>query len=199
MLKIRKTLRPELTLLISEMSDDNPVIVDKETGEIADFLAATRGKSLLVEWRGNYPDEVIEVIPRNRYRVNFLADGQMEEVLDFLSDVDEVDLIENPFGSWLKEKAQGYVGRRKATKAFSKRLKAEAALDRAKKDETTALSAIKKSPSQSSARKKMYFVDFVGNGDFHQTTITASNQKEAIKIARRDYKDFSLNSIEETK
>jgi hypothetical protein len=46
------------------------------------------------------------------------------------------------------------------------------------------------------AKKERFYVDFWADGDFHQTTITAKNKSAAIKIAKRGYKDFELDSIE---
>jgi hypothetical protein len=49
--------------------------------------------------------------------------------------------------------------------------------------------------------KKQFYVNFwEGNGDeddeYHQTLITAKNEKAAIKIAKRGYKNFTLDSVE---
>ncbi len=56
-----------------------------------------------------------------------------------------------------------------------------------------------KNPFGLFGEKKWFYVDFWGDGDLHQTRIKARNKNAAIKIAKRGYKDFSLESIEEDK
>jgi hypothetical protein len=51
------------------------------------------------------------------------------------------------------------------------------------------------------SKKEKFYVDFWGgSGDdddeLHQTVITAKNEQAAIKIAKRGYKNFTLDSIE---
>jgi hypothetical protein len=48
------------------------------------------------------------------------------------------------------------------------------------------------------AKKEKFYVDFWADGEFHQTVITARNKNAAIKIAKRGYKDFELDSVEKT-
>jgi hypothetical protein len=48
------------------------------------------------------------------------------------------------------------------------------------------------------AKKEKFYVDFWADGEFHQTIITARNKSAAIKIAKRGYKDFELDSVEKT-
>lgn len=201
MLRVRKSLRPELTVLASALSNENAVVVDNETGEIGDFLTLTRNNYLLVEWRGE--DELIEVISPNKYSVSLLDNEQWAKVLSLLSGND-VEWVENPFGSWFKEKATGYTKRRKATKAFSKRLKAETALDKAKKDEADAIAAAKgnstggwfgrkDSPKRwaVTCRNKDDSGRIGGAGEYE-----AETKAEAIKLAKEHIKDmFGSNSM----
>lgn len=44
--------------------------------------------------------------------------------------------------------------------------------------------------------KKLFYVDFWGNGEFHQMTIEARTKSAAIRLAKRGYKQFSLDTIE---
>jgi hypothetical protein len=190
MLRVKKSQRNNLVGLVT--TSNKSVIFDGFNGEVGKLT----GMSKNGWYFANFQNGIIEVIPSDKCRMQSITNEQWNDFFK-ANGFEEVDLVENPFGAWLADKASGIIQRRKATKAFKKRLKAESYLDKAKEAEASAIAAVKKKPTRPAAKKKMFFVNFYARDEFHQATVTAANKTAAIKIAKKGQKDFSLDSIEE--
>ncbi len=195
MLEIVKSNRENLVVIASETSGES-FVFDGVAGEFGRCLGTTKAGYLLADWENS--GNGIEVISPDKFGTISLDDEQMDESFDQLFGSDSTVLVVNPFGGWLADKVSGVMQRRKATKAFKKRLKAESYLDRAKEAEISAITAVKKKPSRT-AKKKKFDVNFYADGEFHQATVTAANKTAAINIAKKGQPDFHLDSIEEAK
>ncbi len=192
MLRITNSNRDGLVRFALESANQS-FVFDEDDNEAGSCVGVTKDGYLIVEWSAS-PNGV-EIIPPDNYATILLNDEEWNQRLDGLF-LGEVELVENPFGAWLAGKATGIIKRRRATKAFKKRLKAESYLDEAKNAEAAAVAAVKKKSSRQPAEKKNFYVNFYAEGEFHQTTITAANKTEAVKIAKKGQEDFHLDSIE---
>lgn len=190
MLEVKKSRRNDLVALVSETSGKS-YIFDGSRNVFGKCAGISKNDWYFADFHG-----VIEVVHPDNYKMISVPDEQWNRLFQENS-FEEIDLVENPFGSWLADKASGIIQRRKATKAFKKRLKAESYLDKAKEAEASAIAAVKKKPTRQAAKKKTFFVNFYAGDEFHQATVTAANKTAAIKIAKKGQKDFSLDSIEE--
>jgi hypothetical protein len=190
MLQVKKSQRNNLVGLVT--TSNKSVIFDGFNSEVGTLTGVSKNGWYFADFQNG----LIEVVPPSKCRMNFITDEQWNDLFKENS-FGEIDLVENPFGAWLADKASGIIQRRKATKAFKKRLKAESYLDKAKEAEASAIAAVKKKPTRPAAKKKMFFVNFYAGDEFHQATVTAANKTAAIKIAKKGQKDFSLDSIEE--
>ena len=195
MLEVRNSNRNSLVRIASQSTGES-FVFDGNSEETGNCVGQTNDGHLLVVW-GN-GGKWIEAVSPEKFGTIILDDEQMNQPLEQLfTDENAVVLVVNPFGGWFADKASGIIKRRKATKAFKKRLKAESYLDKAKEAEVSAIAAVKKKPSGATAKKKKFDVDFWADDGFHQATITAANKTAAIKIAKKGQKDFNLSEIEE--
>jgi hypothetical protein len=192
MLQVKKSQRNNLVAVISKTSGES-FIFDGSRNVFGKCAGISKNYWYFADFQNN---GVIEVVQPDRYKMISVTDEKWNRLFQENS-FEEIDLVENPFGSWLADKASGIIQRRKATKAFKKRLKAESYLDKAKEAEASAIAAVKKKPTRPAAKKKMFFVSFYAGDEFHQATVTAANKTAAINIAKKGQKDFSLYSIEE--
>jgi hypothetical protein len=183
--------RSDLVVLDIEMLNKS-FIFDVFNDVIGNGVGVTHGDWYLADFQNG----VIEVIPPDRYEVISIADQEWDDFIEENS-IEEIDLVENPFGSWIAGKAKGVMKRRTAKKALGRRLKAESTLSKARKAEADAIKAATKNPFNFFARKKKFYVDFWGDGELHQTTITARSKADAIKIAGKGYSNFTVNEAEE--
>jgi hypothetical protein len=194
MLEIRKSNRQDLVVIASETSGES-FIFDGVAGEIGKCLGITKAGYLLADFENS--GNGIEVIPPDKFGTISLDDEQMDESFGELFGGDAVALVVNPFGSWIADKAKGVMKRRTAKKALGRRLKAESSLSKARKAEADAIKAATKNPFDLFGKKKQFYVDFWGDGEFHQTIITARNKAAAIKIAGKGYGDFTVSEAQE--
>lgn len=194
MLEVRNSNRNSLVRIASQSTGES-FVFDGNSEETGNCVGQTNDGHLLVVW-GN-GGKWIEAISPEKFGTIILDDEQMNQPLEQLfTDENEVVLVANPFGGWFADKASGIIKRRKATKAFKKRLKAESYLDSAREAEASAISAVKKKTSRT-AKMKKFDVNFYGDGELHQATITAANKTAALKIAKKGQTNFLLDSIEE--
>ncbi len=191
MLHVKISQRNNLVALVTETSNKS-VIFDGFNSEAGKLTAMSKNGWYFVDFQNG----VIEVVHPDKCRMNSITDEQWNDLFKENS-FGEIDLVENPFGSWIADKAKGVLKRRTAKKALGKRLKAESALSKARKAEADAIKAATKNPFGLFAKKKQFYVDFWGDGDFHQTVITARNKAEAIKIAGEDYMNFRVTEAQE--
>ncbi len=191
MKELIESQRSDLVVLDIEVLDKS-FIYDVSNDVIGNGVGVTQNGWYFADFQNG----VIEVIRPNRYEVISIADQEWDDFFEENS-IEEIDLVENPFGSWIADKAKGVMKRRTAKKALGRRLKAESSLTKARKAEADAIKAATKNPFDLFGKKKQFYVDFWGDGEFHQTIITARNKAAAIKIAGKGYGDFTVSEAQE--
>jgi hypothetical protein len=187
MLQVIKSRRNNLVALFTETLND-PIVFDRFDSELGKVRGMSKNGWFFVDFQNG----VIEVVNPDNCRLHSITDEQWNDLIKEKS-WEEIDLVENPFGSW----AKGVMKRRTAKKALGKRLKAESALSKARKAEADAIKAATKNPFGLFAKKRQFYVDFWGDGEFHQTVITARNKAEAIKTAGEGYMNFRVTEAQE--
>jgi hypothetical protein len=129
----------ELTVIDSTETGGEMTVIDKETDEVGTVISQTEEGKLIVHWQESAESEVHEEFELiSVYAPNVKLVIEREE--------EDFEYVENPFGGWLADKVKGGLKRRKAGKAFKKRLKAESALEKAVAKEKAAVSAYKANP-----------------------------------------------------
>ncbi len=186
---VKENLHSELTVIDSTETGGEITVIDKDTDEVGTVISQTADNRLVVHWQDSEESEVHDAFELvSVYAPNVKLVIEREE--------EDFEYVENPFGGWLADKVKGGLKRRKAGSAFKKRLKAESALEKAVAKEKAAVSAYKENPFGLFGKKEQFYVDFYGDGEFHQAVIKAKNADAAVAIAKRGYKDFSLDSVE---
>jgi hypothetical protein len=190
MLQVKKSQRHNLVALVTE--SNKSVIFDGFNSEVGKLTGMSKNGWYFADFQNG----LVEVVPPSKCRMNFITDEQWNNLFKENS-LKEIDLVENPFGSWIADKAKGVMKRRTAKKALGRRLKAESSLSKARKAEADAIKAATKNPFDLFGKKKQFYVDFWGDGEFHQTVITARNKAAAIKIAGEGYRNFRVTEAQE--
>lgn len=137
-MRVLENLTSDLTVVDSRKIDGEVMVRDEQTGEVGDVITQTLSGQLLVQWQDfaeSDEHEEFELVP-------LLAPNVKSVVV---TNTGEIEIKRNPFFSDWRD-------RRKATKAFSKRLKAETVLKRAKRIEEAAEKRAKENPSRHRAR-----------------------------------------------
>jgi hypothetical protein len=140
MRKVIKSLRNKLVAVVAESTAES-VIFDGFNSEVGKLTGMSKNGWYFADFQNG----LIEVVPPSKCRMNFITNEQWNNLFKENS-LKEIDLVENPFGSWIADKAKGVIKRRTAKKALGKRLKAESALSRARKAEADAIKAATKNP-----------------------------------------------------
>lgn len=131
-MRVEENLDSQITVVDAEEFENEITVSDDDTGDVGKVIARLPDGKLLVEWGdADESDTHNEMELFSIYAPNVTLLVQDED--------GDVELIENPFGGWIAGKVSGHLKRRKATKTFGKRLKAEAALDAAREKEADAL------------------------------------------------------------
>ncbi len=138
-MEIYENLVSELTVIDSTETGGEITVIDKETDEVGTVISQTAESKLVVHWQDSDESEAHEEFELiSVYAPNVRLVIEREE--------EDFQYVENPFGGWLADKVKGSLKRRKAGKAFKKRLKAEDALEKAVAKEKQALFAYKENP-----------------------------------------------------
>jgi hypothetical protein len=190
-MEIYENTNSELTVIDSTETGGEITVIDKYTDELGTVISQTAENKLIVHWQDSDESEVHE-----EFELISVYAPNVKLVIERESD--DFEYVQNPFGGWLADKVKDSLKRRKAGKAFKKRLKAESVLEKAVSREKEAVSAYKENPLGLFSKKKQFYVDFWGDGEFHQTVITAKNESAAVEIAKRRFETFSLDSVKKT-
>lgn len=137
-MRVLENLTSDLTVVDSRKIDEEVIVRDEETGEVGDVITQTLSGQLLVQWQ-----DFAESDEHEEFELLSLLAPNVKTVE--VTNTGEIEIKRNPFFS-------DWSNRRKAGKAFSKRLKAETALERAKKREAEAVKRAKENPSRQRAR-----------------------------------------------
>jgi hypothetical protein len=140
MRKVIKSLRNKLVAVVAESTAES-FIFDGFNNQIGKCAGISKNGWYFADFQNS----LIELVGPGNYKMISITDEQWNGLFNG-NTVGEIDLVENPFGSWIADKAKGVIKRRTAKKALGKRLKAESALSRARKAEADAIKAATKNP-----------------------------------------------------
>lgn len=136
---IQENLHSELAVIDSTATGGEITVIDKDTDEVGTVIAQTEEDKLVVHWQDAEISEIHEEFELiSVYAPNVKLVIEREE--------EDFEYVENPFGGWLADKVKGSLKRRKAGKAFKKRLKAESVLEKALAKEKDAVSSFRENP-----------------------------------------------------